>query len=58
MHQSSLHEREDEVAEAVLGALLPGQLDGHGGLPLQPLRVARTEGIHPLKAGRIWNFTD
>ena len=51
MRQSRLHEREDPVAEAVLGALLPGQLNGHGGLPLQPLRIASIEGLHTFKAG-------
>ena len=52
MCQPRLHEREDEVAEAVLGALLPGQLGGHGGLSLQPLCLAGAEGLYPFKTGR------
>ena len=56
MCQSRLHEREDQVAEAVLGALLPGQFGGHGGISLQPLCVASPEGLHNVKAGRQMNY--
>ena len=51
MRQPRLHEREDEVAEAVLGALLPGQFGGHGGLSVQPLCIAGVEGLYTLQAG-------
>ena len=52
MCQPSVHEREDEVAAVVYCPLLPGQLGRHGGLPLQPLRIAGPQRIHPYKAGK------
>ena len=57
MCQPCVHEREDEVAAVVHCPLLPGQLGGHGGLSLQPLRIAGPQGVHPYKAGKIKPYT-
>ena len=52
MCQPCIHEREDEVAAVMYRPLLPGQLGRHGGLPLQPLRIAGAQRIHNYKAGK------